>query len=93
MILSWKWAADKTGQFGDAGGAVQNARFDILVKLAMDTKTIATVEDFRFWLEADCWMSGQCWMTMTPNNIRLEVKTLISFIGCHPTISVYNLKL
>ena len=30
-------------------------------------------------IEADCWMSGQCWMTMTPNNIRLEVKTLISF--------------
>ena len=43
-------------------------------------------------VEANCWMSGQCWMTMTPNNIRLEVKTLISFISCHPTISVYKLK-
>ena len=39
-------------------------------------------------IEADCWMSGQCWMTMTPNNIRLEVETLISFISCHPTILV-----
>ena len=44
-------------------------------------------------IEADCWMTGQCWMTMSPNNIRLEVKTLISFIGCHPTLSVYKLKL
>ena len=43
-------------------------------------------------IEADCWMAGQCWMTMSPNNIRLEVKTLISFISCHPTILVYKLK-
>ena len=38
---------------------------------------------------AGCWMSGQCWMTMTPNNIRLEVRTWISYISCHPIISVY----
>ena len=37
-------------------------------------------------------MSGQCWMTMTSNNIRLEVKTLTSFMSCHPTILVYKLK-
>ena len=43
-------------------------------------------------IEADCWMAGQCWMTISPNNIRLEVKTLISFISCHPTILVYKLK-
>ena len=31
-----------------------------------------------FLIEADCWMSGQCWMTMTPNNMILEVKTWFS---------------
>ena len=27
-------------------------------------------------------------MTMTPNNVRIEVITLISFISCHTTILV-----
>ena len=27
-------------------------------------------------IEADCWMAGQCWMTMSPNNIRLEVNPM-----------------
>ena len=31
-------------------------------------------------------------MKISPNNIRLEVKTLISFISFHPTILVYKLK-
>ena len=43
-------------------------------------------------IEADCWMKGQCWMKISTNNIRLEVKTLISFISFHPTILVYKLK-
>ena len=37
-------------------------------------------------------MKGQCWMKISPNNIRLEFKTLISFISFHPTILVYKLK-
>ena len=37
-------------------------------------------------------MKGQCWMKTSPNNIRLEVKTLISFISFQPTILVYKLK-
>ena len=37
-------------------------------------------------------MKGQCWMKISPNNIRLEVKTSISFISFHPTILVYKLK-
>ena len=51
-----------------------------------------TQQCFSFFIEADCWMSEQCWMSMTPNNIKLEVKTLFSFISCHPTILVYKLK-
>ena len=51
-----------------------------------------TQQCFSFFIEADCWMSEQCWMSMTPNNIKLEVKTLISFISCHPTIFAYKLK-
>ena len=55
--------------------------------------TLSLIENkIKLSIEADCWMAGQCWMTMSPNNIRLEVKTLISFIGCHPTILVYKLK-
>ena len=57
----------------------------ILMGLADDveqsTCLLAHIKQSEASIEADCWMSGQCWMTMTPNNIRLEVKTSEGDLG------------